>query len=31
MLRTPLLTLLAEEQFRGPRLKYDNLWVFEKQ
>ena len=23
--------LQAEEQFRGPRLKYDNLWVFEKQ
>jgi hypothetical protein len=22
--------LKAEEKFRGPRLKYDNLWVFEK-
>ena len=23
-------TLEAEEQFRGPRLKYDNLWVLDK-
>jgi len=23
-------TLQAEEQFRGPRLKYDNLWILEK-
>jgi len=23
-------TLQTEEQFSGPRLKYDNLWVFEK-
>jgi hypothetical protein len=23
--------LKADEKFRGPRLKYDNVWVFEKQ
>jgi hypothetical protein len=23
--------LRAEERFRGPRLSYDNLWVFDKQ
>lgn len=23
-------TLQAEEQFRGPRLKYDNIWILEK-
>jgi hypothetical protein len=24
------LTLTATESFRGPRLKYDNVWVFDK-
>ncbi|MBN1273208.1 MAG: hypothetical protein JXB26_13155 [Candidatus Aminicenantes bacterium] len=24
-------TLVAEEQFRGPRLSYDNLWVLDKE
>jgi len=22
--------LQAEERFRGPRLRYDNVWMFEK-
>lgn len=25
------LTMTATESFRGPRLKYDNVWVFDKQ